>query len=258
MAVFQPYKWSRWNDKASGLIQTVSGVGDPSLGVQFDLLEFLHPTQLRVRCPETGGWILARRDEDRLLKSPHLTLTGGVSAPFGRHDIEADNRVVAALYQPGAGVWMQTAGVFYSQGVGSVTPSLGATYLFSGNMNSAGYDRPDSVTMVASGSWLVWPNRLGKLYGGLNLIVPVERGRMRQRKPGSILQQDAQQVVPLAGSDKKMLLMDLGWSMWVCSYWKRQKKVHLGTMLTIPLVEGRTDTEPRNGWALSLFMILNL
>lgn len=257
-SVFQPYKWSRWNDKASGRTQTVSGAGDLSFGVQFDLLEYLQPTLIRARCPETGGWILARRDDDRLLKSPHLTLAGGVSAPVGRHDVAVDNRVASALYQPGAGVWMQTAGLFYSQGVGSVTPSIGGAYLFSGAMNSAGYDRPDNVTLVASASWLAWPARLGKVYAGLNLILPVWQGKMRQRKPGSILQAESEQIVALDGSDKKMVLMDLGWSMWVCSYWKKQKKVHLGTMLTIPLVEGESATEPRNGWALSLFLVLNL
>ena len=256
-STFYPYRWSRWEDKASGKTLTAGGLSDPSLSVSFDLLELLNPSMIRTRCPETGGIILALKDDDSMFKSPHLNVVGGVSFPLGKHDVQLENRVVSALYQPGAGVWMYSAGVFYSQGIGRVTPSVGASWVLSGGMNSAGYDRPDSLVGSLSATWSAWPRRLGKLYAGLNLLVPMEAGRMRERKPGSILQEETETVVELAGSDKKMLLLDVRWSMWVASFWKRQKKIFSGLMVTAPLIEGESQTEPRNGWGVSLFAIVN-
>lgn len=243
-STYLPVKWSVGEDARTARDVDLVGVGDLSLGATFDLPELLHPTMKRVACPETGGPILSLADDDDFIKSGHLTFSFGLSVPTGRSDHAVKWWYYPAQYQPGGGVWGGSAGAFYAQGIGPVTPGAGVTYVFGGGKNPAGYDKPDSLVYSASLNWMFWPGRLGRTFGAVNVMSPVGRGRIDGKD--------------LAGSDMTMVLADVGVALWAGSFWGGARKITAGLTGTVPLFEGSTPMEPRNGYAFGAFCTFGL
>lgn len=212
---------------------------------------------IRTRCPETGGNILALADDDDLIKFPHLVLVLGLSLPTGADDHKIDGKFIPPQFQPGAGVWAWNLGAFLSQGLGPMAIGAGVTYTGFDGINDAGYLRPDALVVSSSLTWLVWPERLGKLFLAANYNIPLATGQQLQQKPGSILQQDDDLLVELEGSDKHSLALDLGYAVWAGSFCQKRRKIMLGAMVSFPVIEGETDTEPKLGHTLSLFSTFN-
>ena len=240
-SVYLPYNWSTGRDGQTGREVDLHGIGDLSVAASFDLLELIRPNMIRTRCPETGGPLLALRDDDDVIKAPHLVFSAGMAMPTGTANHRKKWWPYPPQYQPGGGVWSASAGIFYSQGIGPVTPSVGATWLYGGGVNPVGYDRPDSLAVSAGVTWLFWYRRIGKLFLAANVLVPLAEGRMEGRN--------------LPGSDLSMVLVDVGLSFWVGSFWRRTRKIHAGIMATLPAREGATDTEPRHGTSVSVFTV---
>jgi hypothetical protein len=243
-STYLPYKWNVGKDGQTARRVDLAGLGDLSLGVSFDLRELLMPTMIRTHCPETGGPILALKDDDDLVKSGHLILTAGASAPTGKSDHAARWWYYPAQYQPGSGVWTGSAGLFYGQGIGPFTPGVGISYIFGGGINPAGYDKPDSMLFTASFNWMFWPGRLGRLFAAINAATPLGKGRVDGKA--------------LAGSNKTMVLADLGVALWAGSFWRKSRKITVGLAATIPVVEGANSTEPRNGYSIGVFSTFGL
>ena len=237
-SVFLPYRWNVGEDAQTGRDVDLHGIGDLSLGVAFDLLELALPSMQRVACPETGGPILARLDDDGVIKSPHLTFSVQLSIPTGSADHKERWWFYPAQYQPGAGVFGTTASVFYAQGFGPVIPGLGVAYAYAGGENPAGYVRPDALVYSVGLGWLFWEDRLGSLQATANITQPLSEGTL----DGKVL----------AGSDMVMARLDIGASVWVGSFWKKTRKITLGLNVGVPLVEGETRTEPRYGFSGTL------
>lgn len=243
-SVYMPYSWNTGRDDQTGRGVDVSGISDPAFTASFNLLELIRPTMTRTRCPETGGPILALKDDDDVIKSPHLVLSAGTSMPVGQDDNRRRWWAYPPQYQPGAGVWSANAGLFYSQGLGPFTPTAGVTYVYGGGVNSVGYDRPDSLVMSASVTWLFWYQRLGKLFLGTSGLVPLGEGSLEGRT--------------LSGNDNTMVLVDVGISFWVGSFWERSRKINAGIMATLPALEGTTDAERKHGYAVGVFTVFGL
>lgn len=236
-SAYIPYKHN--SGVASSHAIRTSGPGDVFLAASFDPIEMLAPSMIPVKCPETGGPIVALADEDDIVKHPHLSLAAGLIIPVGKDDYRDHWWVIPAQYQPGTGVWTPSAAVFYSQGIGPVTPGVGASFTFSGGMNSAGYEAPDLLALSANLSWLFWHDRMGRFYTGLNIVYP--QGKARQ------------QDTELQGSDARVVLLDTGVSVWAASFWRKSRKIMAGALLTLPIEEGGPGTEASNGLAGSVF-----
>lgn len=222
----------------------VRGVGDFSFSASLDVLELVHPTMIRVRCPETGGPILALRDAGQFIKWPHLTFTAGLTVPIGADNLGEHYINYQPQYQPGLGVWSPSVGVFYAQGIGPVTPGLGATYVFSGGVNSIGYQKPEALALSLSANWLFWARRLARCFAAVNTTVPLAQGKLGDKV--------------LEGSDLTMISLDIGTVWWVGSVWQKTRKINAGIKGSIPLREGTKDTEPKLGYSVGLFVTLGL
>jgi len=214
--------------------------GDPTLSATFDLFELLRPSMVVVPCPETGGPILALKDDDSLIKAPHLSISGGVSFPLATSSTKTHGWLYPPQYQPGSGVWSGSIGLFYSQGIGPVTPAIGATCVFGGRPNEAGYDKPDSLVASASTNWLFWYQRRGNLFLGANWLQPLGKGEQHGKS--------------LSGSDRRLVSMDMGISFWVASL-PSTNKIMAGLIGTLPVDEGSEYTEPRIGASLGTFLV---
>ena len=127
-----PYKAARTRDPDSGRPIGVAGFGDVSLTAAWDILELANPSLLLRRCPDSGNRIWTPTDHFRFLKNPHLTLSGGLSAPTGPADIMDEDACDAldSRVQPGAGVWIPSLGLGYGQGFGSLIPGVGVRGAF--------------------------------------------------------------------------------------------------------------------------------
>jgi len=243
-AVYMPCKWNVGRDNRTDREVDLKGIGDLSANIGFDILELLSPSMIRTRCPETGGPLVALKDEDDFIKSPHLALVAGVAVPTGKSDHKVKWWAYPPQYQPGAGVWGASAGAYYSQGIGPIVPGAGLTYVRGGSENPVGYRKPDSLVYSASVQWPFWYKRMARLYAGVNVMHP--RGK------GSMEDQEGERY-DLEGSDMTLVMMDIGVTMWVWSFWRDTRKMMSGFQVTLPLKEGETDTEPKQGTSLSLF-----
>lgn len=238
-SVYFPYHWNTGEDDQTGREVDLHGPGDLSMAASLDVLELADPSMIRVRCPQTGGPILALTDDEDLIKHPHLTFTAGMTVPTGKDDFQERWWFYPAQYQPGAGVVTAYATAYYAQGIGPVTPGAGISYLFGGVENSAGYDRPDSLVYTAGIGWLFWSERFGRLQAAAYVLHPLASGEIDGEA--------------LDGSDRVMVLIDLGASVWAFSFWNGSRKFVTGLNLTLPLLEGDDETEPRNGFGLGVF-----
>jgi hypothetical protein len=238
-SAYLPYNWNQGRDDQTGRTVDLHGIGDLSVALAFDLLELIRPTMIRTRCPQTGGPLLALRDDDDVIKSPHLVLTAGTSFPTGKDDHRRKWWAYPPQYQPGAGAWSASAGIFYSQGFRAITVGAGLTYAYGGEANTIGYDRPDTLAASASLGWLFWYQRLGKLFVATKVLIPLSEGKIEGRS--------------LRGSDLVMVLVDVGASFWVGSFWRQTRKIHAGVMATLPAREGASSSQPMHGYALSVF-----
>jgi hypothetical protein len=253
-----PFRWSWWSDRSTGEARDLGGLSDPALSASFDLLELVHPNMIRTRCPETGGTILALKDDGRIVQFPHLFISAGLVFPAGEDAATIEGKTVSPQFQPGSGLWSGNVGLHLSEGFGPVNVGVGAAYAFSRGANAAGYDPPDTITVSAALTWLAFAKRLGKVYLGTNIRIPLGEGAQRQSKPGSILEEASVEMVPLEGSDQVTVQLDVGYVMWIGSYWKKRKKLFGGVLASFPLVEGESDTEPRVGYGAGLFFIFNI
>jgi hypothetical protein len=243
-ALYVPFKWNVGRDDQTDRSVDLKGIGDLSASVGFDLLELIMPSMVRTKCPETGGPLLALKDDDELIKSPHLVLVAGIAAPTGDAEKKVKWWSYPPQYQPGTGVWNASVGAFYSQGLGPFVPGAGIVYGYGGGENPVGYRKPDTLTASASLQWSFWPKRLARLLAGINVSMPLDEG--------SMIDQNGERY-DLEGSDMALVTMDIGASLWTFSFWQSSRKVMSGLLLTLPLREGRTATEPRQGTSLSLF-----
>ena len=117
-----PYEWNDGVYKPTDREVSAKGWADPSLSTSFDILEMITPSMKKGRCPLTGKPLITMLDEERFIKSPHLTISAGLTFPVGRADVKDHTWVLPPNYQPGAGVYTGWAGLNYAQGIGDVTP----------------------------------------------------------------------------------------------------------------------------------------
>ena len=244
VAAYLPWKWNVGRDDQTDREVDLKGLGDVSASAALDLLELISPNMIRTTCPETGGPLVALKDEDDFVKSPHLTFAAGVSLPTGAADHKVKWWAYPPQYQPGAGVLSGGAGAYFSQGIGPVIPAVGVGYVFGGEENDLGYDKPDSLVYSASIQWPFWYARMAKLFCGVNVMAPRGRGSARDWNG---------ERYELKGSDLTLVMADVGATIWVWSFWRDTRKMMTGFQVTFPLKEGESPTEPKQGTALSLF-----
>lgn len=241
-SAYVPYKWKSGIDTQTDRTVDLHGFGDISAAATLDLLELITPTMVVTRCPETGGPIVMMKDEDRVVKAPHLGISIGMSFPVGADGHKDHWWVIPARYQPGAGVWMGSVGLNYSQGFGPVALGLFAAYAGSLGSNSTGLERPDLLSFGGSLNWLFWYKRRARLYTGVNTIVPL--GNVRQ---------DGKEV---PGTAATLVTLDVGASIWALSLGNR--KLILGLMASFPLKEGSAASGAAVGTGLSGFFAVGI
>jgi hypothetical protein len=149
-----------------------SGLGDISLAASMDVLEMLNPSMAARICPDTGDTFYEALDEREFFKNPHLALSFGVTAPTGEHDLRDHTWVLPRPYQLGAGVWTASAGFYFSQGIGRVTPGVGVYYTPASGANSVAYERDASVAYTAGLIWRIEDASRWRLYASVTVTDP--------------------------------------------------------------------------------------
>ena len=110
--------------------------------------------------------------------------------------------------------------------------------MFGGAENDVAYDAADSVSVAAGAKWVFWYTRRGTLNSGVSVLNPLGKARRNGQE--------------LAGSDTRLVLWDVGLSLFAHKVWRTTA----GVNLTVPVVEGGAE-EVKVGTGLSLFVIQN-